>query len=37
MRTSSRPKALITGIVGQDGIYLARHLADLGYVVTRTT
>lgn len=36
MRTSSRPKALITGVGGQDGVYLARHLHDLGYEVTGT-
>lgn len=36
MRTSSRPKALITGAGGQDGVYLARHLHDLGYDVTGT-
>ncbi len=27
------PKALITGITGQDGSYLAEHLLDLGYEV----
>ncbi|HEV2802847.1 MAG TPA: GDP-mannose 4,6-dehydratase, partial [Pyrinomonadaceae bacterium] len=26
-------KALITGITGQDGSYLAEHLLDLGYEV----
>jgi GDPmannose 4,6-dehydratase len=26
-------RALITGITGQDGAYLARHLLDLGYEV----
>ena len=26
-------KALITGITGQDGAYLAKHLLDLGYQV----
>ena len=26
-------KALITGITGQDGSYLAKHLLDLGYEV----
>lgn len=36
MRTSSRPKALITGIAGQDGVYLADHLRALGYDVTGT-
>ena len=29
-------KALITGITGQDGAYLAQHLLDLGYHVTGT-
>ncbi|MBN2204855.1 MAG: GDP-mannose 4,6-dehydratase, partial [Thermoleophilia bacterium] len=28
-----RPKALITGITGQDGAYLAELLLDKGYVV----
>jgi GDPmannose 4,6-dehydratase len=36
MRTSSSPRALITGVGGQDGVYLARHLRDLGYDVTGT-
>ena len=27
------PTALITGITGQDGSYLAEHLLDLGYEV----
>lgn len=29
-------KALITGITGQDGSYLAEHLLDLGYEVHGT-
>ncbi len=29
-------KAIITGITGQDGAYLARHLLDRGYTVTGT-
>lgn len=32
----SRPKALITGITGQDGSYLARDLLSEGYSVTGT-
>ncbi len=31
------PTALVTGICGQDGVYLARHLVDLGYRVVGTT
>jgi GDPmannose 4,6-dehydratase len=36
MTQSSGPTALITGVAGQDGIYLARHLVDLGYRVVGT-
>ena len=36
MTTRSRPTALITGVAGQDGIYLARHLLGLGYRVVGT-
>lgn len=36
MTTTSRATALITGVAGQDGIYLARHLLDLGYRVVGT-
>ncbi len=32
-RPPGRPRALITGITGQDGSYLAEHLLDLGYEV----
>ena len=31
-----RPCALITGVAGQDGVYLARHLHSLGYRVVGT-
>jgi GDPmannose 4,6-dehydratase len=31
------PTALITGVGGQDGVYLARHLLTLGYRVVGTT
>lgn len=34
--TRSGPTALITGVAGQDGIYLARHLLSLGYRVIGT-
>jgi GDPmannose 4,6-dehydratase len=34
--TQPRPKALICGIGGQDGCYLAAHLLDLGYRVVGT-
>src|SRR6185369_12366350 len=33
MGTSPRKKALITGITGQDGSYLAEFLLDKGYIV----
>jgi GDPmannose 4,6-dehydratase len=36
MSASSRPKALITGVAGQDGVYLSRHLLALGYDVVGT-
>jgi GDPmannose 4,6-dehydratase len=36
MTQSSGPTALITGVAGQDGIYLARHLIDHGYRVVGT-
>ena len=36
MRDSSGPTALITGVGGQDGIYLARFLLDRGYRVVGT-
>lgn len=36
MTNSSGPTALITGVAGQDGIYLARLLLDLGYRVVGT-
>jgi GDPmannose 4,6-dehydratase len=36
MRTGSNSSALITGVAGQDGIYLARHLLGLGYRVIGT-
>ena len=35
--TADGPCALITGVCGQDGIYLARHLLDRGYRVVGTT
>ena len=31
-----RKRALITGVAGQDGVYLARHLLTLGYDVVGT-
>ena len=34
--SDARPCALITGVAGQDGIYLARHLLSLGYRVVGT-
>ena len=33
---ASRRTALITGVAGQDGVYLARHLLSLGYHVVGT-
>jgi GDPmannose 4,6-dehydratase len=36
LKGMSRPKALITGITGQDGSYLARDLLSEGYSVTGT-
>lgn len=36
MPTSFGPTALITGVAGQDGVYLARHLLDRGYRVVGT-
>ncbi|GAW51922.1 MULTISPECIES: GDP-mannose 4,6-dehydratase [unclassified Nocardioides] len=36
MGMTSGPTALITGVAGQDGVYLARHLVDLGYRVVGT-
>lgn len=36
MTLSSGPTALITGVAGQDGVYLARLLVDLGYRVVGT-
>ena len=33
MTISSSPKALVTGITGQDGAYLAQLLLDKGYTV----
>ena len=33
MQMSKAKKALITGITGQDGSYLAEHLLSLGYEV----
>lgn len=36
MTQTSGPTALITGVAGQDGIYLARHLLGLGYRVFGT-
>jgi GDPmannose 4,6-dehydratase len=36
MSTSSGRTALITGVAGQDGIYLARHLLELSYRVVGT-
>lgn len=36
MDLSSGPTALITGVAGQDGVYLARHLLRLGYRVVGT-
>ncbi len=33
MKLSSQPKALITGVTGQDGSYLAEYLLDRGYEV----
>jgi GDPmannose 4,6-dehydratase len=36
MTASSGPSALITGVGGQDGIYLARFLLDRGYRVVGT-
>ena len=33
MKITKRKKALITGITGQDGSYLAEHLLSLGYEV----
>ncbi|NPC97267.1 GDP-mannose 4,6-dehydratase [Nocardioides sp. zg-DK7169] len=36
MSTASGPRALITGVAGQDGIYLARLLRDQGYRVVGT-
>ena len=33
----SAPKALITGVTGQDGAYLARYLCDIGYTVIGTS
>lgn len=36
MTTTFRATALITGVAGQDGIYLARHLLGLGYRVVGT-
>lgn len=36
MPLSSGPTALITGVAGQDGVYLARHLRTLGYRVVGT-
>ena len=36
MNASSGPTALVTGVSGQDGIYLARHLIQLGYRVVGT-
>lgn len=35
--TTSVPIALVTGVCGQDGIYLARHLLAAGYRVVGTT
>ena len=32
----SEREALITGVAGQDGVYLARHLLSLGYAVVGT-
>ncbi|WP_341924237.1 GDP-mannose 4,6-dehydratase [Nocardioides psychrotolerans] len=37
MTTVTGPTALITGVGGQDGVYLARHLLSLGYTVVGTT
>lgn len=36
MTEQTQPTALVTGVGGQDGIYLARHLVDLGYRVVGT-
>ena len=36
MTHAAGPTALITGVAGQDGIYLARHLHELGYRVVGT-
>jgi GDPmannose 4,6-dehydratase len=36
MTNQSGPTALITGVGGQDGIYLSRHLVGLGYRVVGT-
>jgi hypothetical protein len=35
--STSRRRALICGVTGQDGAYLARHLIDQGYAVTGTS
>lgn len=37
MRDSGKPLAIVTGILGQDGAYLHRHLERLGYRVLGTS